>query len=510
MKNQLVDLRRVSKTYPGVVALKDVDFAIDTGEVRALLGKNGAGKSTLIKVLAGVVVPDCGSIMIHGVAARFQSPADAIAVGIATVHQELSIVPELSVAENIFLGRWPKRRGSIAWREMFERAHSLLAELGFEIEPRVSAQLISPAQRQLVEIARALAQGAKILILDEPTSSLVGHEVNVLVGVIQRLARNGVGVIYISHRMDEIRRVADSVSVMRDGHHVKTARATEIGDTDIIELMLGQTVSAPLLPTRLGGDRQVMFAAQALALPTKIVCASFEIRSGEVTGIAGVLGAGRTELLEAMVGRRWPAGGTMTLDGKPYCPTDLRAARRAGVFMTPEDRRGSGAVVGLGCDENLVMANWSAVSRWGVIDRASMSTRVAQSIRLLGIKLARPDEALANLSGGNQQKVVIGKALNAEPRLLLLDEPTRGVDIGAKHQIYVLMRRLADQGMAIVFVSGELEEFPGVCDRVLVLRQGCISAELTGDAINTVAIHSLTSGVARPAPKEKHEPEIFY
>ncbi len=505
INDTLVDMRGISKTYPGVVALREVDFALRLGEVRALLGKNGAGKSTLIKVMAGVVIPDGGSMIVTGQPVSFRSPADAIRAGVATVHQELSIVPELSVAENIFLGRWPVRGGAIAWGVLRRRAADVLSQLGFDIDPAVTAGRISVAQRQLVEIARALSQGAKILILDEPTSSLVAHEVEILVGVIQRLSKAGVGIIYISHRMDEIRRVASSVTVMRDGAHVKTASVDDVTDAEIVRLMLGEAEHREerARPAAATAGRTLL-SAHNLALPPKVRGATFDIRAGEVLGIAGVLGAGRTELLQALVGLRPLQGGEMTFEGRPYRPIDLRDARAAGIFMTQEDRRHEGAVMMLGIDENLVMASWRAVSRFGVIDRARMSETVARSIRQLGIKLAWPGEALSNLSGGNQQKVVIGKALNAEPRLLLLDEPTRGVDVGAKNQIYDLMRSLAKQGMGIVFVSGELEEFAGVCDRVIVLRNGTITAEVSGSAVTTQVLLDRTMG-EEAASEDHHE-----
>jgi simple sugar transport system ATP-binding protein len=506
MNDKLIEMRGVSKAYPGVVALRDVDFAIERGEVRALVGKNGAGKSTLIKVMDGVVVPDSGAITMAGRSVSFRNPADAIRAGVATVHQELSIVPELTVGENIFLGRWPVSRGSIDWGSLYRRATEALAQLGFRIDPKTPANRISVAQRQLVEIARGLSQGAKILILDEPTSSLVAHEVEILIGVIQRLSAAGVGIIYISHRIDEIRRVASSVTIMRDGAHVKTAPVSDLTDAEIVRLMLGESEvrrQRSRSPGR-GTPLPVILSVHGLAVPPKVTDASFGIRAGEVLGITGVLGAGRTELLQALVGLRPVAGGEMTLQGRPYRPADLRAALVAGLFMTPEDRRREGAVVMLGVDENLVMANWRAVSRFGVINRPRMTETVLGSIRQLGIKLVRPSEALSNLSGGNQQKVVIGKALNARPRLLLLDEPTRGVDIGAKGQIYDIMRSLADQGMGIVFVSSELEEFAGVCDRVIVLRNGTITGEIVGQAITTQTLLDRTMGESAEQPGD-HE-----
>ncbi|MFO1138712.1 MAG: sugar ABC transporter ATP-binding protein [Paracoccus sp. (in: a-proteobacteria)] len=495
MVEQLVHMRGIAKAYPGVVALRDVDFTLARGEVRALLGKNGAGKSTLIKILAGIETPDAGTIAIDGATVQLRSPVDGFRAGIATVHQELSVVPELSIAENIFLGQWPRRGGRIDWPRMRAEAREALAMLGLDLDPALPVSRLSVAERQLVEIARALRQGARLLILDEPTSSLVAHEAELLIAVVRRLAQQGTSIIYISHRMDEIRRVAGSVTIMRDGRHVATAAVGELSNRQIIDMLLG-SAQADALPRadHRTSDAPALLSLRGLRVAPRIEDASLDIRAGEVLGIAGVLGSGRTELLQAIAGLRHRDGGTMTLEGRAFAPASLRAARAAGIFMTPEDRRGEGAVMMLGVDENLVMASWGTVSRRGIIDRQAMRARVAASIRSLGIKLAHPSETLGNLSGGNQQKVVIGKALNAGPRILLLDEPTRGVDIGAKRQIYGLMRDAAARGLAVVFVSGEIEEFCEVCDRVLILRGGRIAGELAGPAIQTEALTELTSG----------------
>jgi ABC-type sugar transport system ATPase subunit len=494
MTEPLVQMRGISKAYPGVVALSDVDFAIGRGEVRALLGKNGAGKSTLVKILAGVERPDEGSILMDGAPVALRTPMDGIKAGIATVHQELSVVPELSIAENVFLGRWPKRGGSVDWRAMEREAHAALEVLGLDLDPRQPVARISVAQRQLVEIARALRQGARLLILDEPTSSLVAQEAETLIRVVRRLAEQGTSVIYISHRMDEIRRVAHSLTIMRDGRHIATTAVGDVTNRQIVEMLLGATQAEGETPRSAPAKRSPLLSIRGLEVAPRIQDASFEIRAGEVLGIAGVLGSGRTELLQAIAGLRTIDGGSMTLSGSDFRPASLRDARANGIFMTPEDRRGEGAVMMLGIDENLVMASWGSVSRGGVIDRTAMRDKVTASIRALGIKLAHPSEPLGNLSGGNQQKVVIGKALNAAPRILLLDEPTRGVDIGAKRQIYQLMRKAAEDGLAVVFVSGEIEEFCEVCDRVLILRGGSITAEVEGEAIRTETLSELTTG----------------
>jgi sugar transport system ATP-binding protein len=498
MTGALVELKGISKSYPGVVALEAVDFRLVAGEVRALLGKNGAGKSTLVKILAGVVKSDSGTITISGEVKSLQSPADGIKAGIATVHQELSVVPDMSVAENIYIGSWPRRNGCIDWDEMHRGAAAVLLRLGVTIDPKLSIRKISIAERQLVEIGRALRQGARILILDEPTSSLVAHEVEVLLAVIRSLSASGTGIIYISHRMDEIRKIATSVTIMRDGKHIATGPVNEFSSVQVVEMLLGtKDKGAQKLTSNLSPTAPVVFSIQSLSVAPRVVAASFDIREGEVLGIAGVLGSGRTEILQALAGLRPFKADAAKLHGSDYHPSNLAQAMACGVIMTPEDRRGEGAITMLGIDENLVMSNWASVSRFGMINRSTMMKKVTDSVRILGIKLSRPGEALANLSGGNQQKVVIGKALNANPKILLLDEPTRGVDIGAKRQIYELMRQFADKGFAVVFVSGELEEFCEVCDRVIVLRSGQITAELSGEKINTQRLLDLTMGEQR-------------
>ena len=491
-------MQNISKAFPGVVALEAVDFRLVAGEVRALLGKNGAGKSTLVKILAGVLKPDSGTIMISGEVKSLQSPADGIKAGIATVHQELSVVPDMSVAENIYVGSWPLHNGRIDWEEMHRGAASVMLRLGVTIDPELSIRKISLAERQLVEIGRALRQGAQILILDEPTSSLVAHEVDVLLDVIRSLAASGTGIIYISHRMEEIRKIATSVTIMRDGKHIATGPVNEFSGCQVVEMLLGtKDQRAVKLKYNISTTAPVVFEIKNLSVTPRVVGATFDIRKGEVLGIAGVLGSGRTEILQALAGLRPFKADAAKLYGNKYRPSNLAQAMASGVIMTPEDRRGEGAITMLGIDENLVMSSWASVSRFGVINRTEMMKKVAESIRILGIKLARPSEALANLSGGNQQKVVIGKALNASPKILLLDEPTRGVDIGAKRQIYELMRKFADRGHALIFVSSELEEFCEVCDRVIVLRSGRITAELSGENINTQRLLDLTMGEQR-------------
>lgn len=476
----LIELRGATKRYPGVVALDNVDFTMQQGEVRALLGKNGAGKSTLIKVLGGTERLNAGTLRVAGEEVTFRNPKDAIASGIATVHQELASVPEMSVAENISLGRWPSRSGTgISWRGVRQVAADALGQLGVVLPLDVPLGSLSLAQAQLVEIARALSLGARLLILDEPTSSLAVHEVDLLLTVVRRLSSTGIGIIYISHRMDEIERLASSITVMRDGRNVGDLAAGEATPQVVVDLMVGDAAPGDpveAIPTDPGA---VALEVVSLAIRGKVDDATFQVRAGEVVGIAGLLGSGRTEILRAVVGaQEGVTAGAVALDGSVLKRRTIRSTRAAGIVLTPEDRRGEGAVIILGVEENLAMSSWRTVSTAGVISATRLRTSALRSIKSLAIKVARPDVQLATLSGGNQQKVVIGKALNAGPRVLLMDEPTRGVDVEAKSQIYTLIRRLAADGLGVLVVSSETEELLDVCDRILVLRGGRIKENL--------------------------------
>jgi sugar transport system ATP-binding protein len=487
----LIKLSNATKRYPGVLALDNVDFTINHGEVRALLGKNGAGKSTLIKILGGTEQLNEGTVQLSGEAVHFRGPKEAIAAGIATVHQELASVKDMSVAENISLGRWDSHglRG-ISWRTVNRNAAAALDALGVDLPLYAPVGSLSLAQAQLVEIARALSIGAKLLILDEPTSSLAVHEVDLLLDVVKRLSSDGIGLIYISHRMDEIERLASSITVMRDGRNVGDLPAGAATPQKVFELMVGERtahMAAPVETIRTEPG-EVVLKAEGITVPGKVTDLAFQLRRGEVVGIAGLLGTGRTEILRTLVGAQPGASGVVEVDGKTMTRRTIRNMAAVGVVLTPEDRRAEGAVMVLGVDENLVMADWGRVSGAGVIRRGAMRQVVADSIRNLAIKVSRPEVAIDTLSGGNQQKVVIGKALNTGPRVLLMDEPTRGVDVEAKTQIYALIRQLAADGIAVLVVSSETEELLEFCDRVLVLRSGRIQEDLSRDDVSSESL----------------------
>lgn len=473
----------VTRTYPGVVALDAVDFEVRRGEVRALLGQNGAGKSTLIRLLSGVDVPSSGTILIDGAELGPDGIQGATERGVATCYQELSLVADMTVAENFFLGKWPRGRFGIDTRAMATRAAETLASLGSTIDPNAIAGTLTLAQQQIVEIARALQEDPKLLILDEPTSALASAEVALVLETVRRVAARGVAVIYVSHRMDEIRQIADTATVMRNGKVVQTVSLGESDTATIIRLMIGTDPENQRPQAEDHEPGPVVLQVRELAVPPKVANVSFELRAGEILGLAGLLGSGRTELLRAIAGFERIAGGDILVGGEAIHPVTPRRMRRAGIAMTPEDRKREGALMNLGIDENIVMSDYRSVSRSGVLSVPLIRDASEALARRLSIKAHDLAQPISTLSGGNQQKAVIARWLHADAGILLLDEPTRGVDVEAKAQIYAIMRAVADEGKAVVFVSSELEELPLCCDRVLVLRDGAIQREFVAPDI---------------------------
>jgi len=489
----------VSRRYGGVLALDNMDFSVGQGEVRALLGANGAGKSTLIRMLSGADRPDSGQVRIGGVPLAGRGVRAASQHGVAVVYQELSSIPSLSVAENLFLGSWPMRHGIINSKKMRDDATAVLSRLGSSLDPNIEVQSLSLAERQIVEIARAIRERPRLLILDEPTSALPADEVTSVLEVIRRISQTGVSVIYVSHRMDEIQRIADTVTVMRDGHHVKTMRVVDTTTEEIAQLMLGDGVrtaldAVPVGPESLVGN--VVLAVDHLRVPPKVADVSLELHRGEVLGLAGLLGSGRTELLHALAGFHTAATGGISVNGVDVRHPTPRRMRELGIGLTPEDRKMEGIVPEFGIDENIVMSSYEKVSQRRVV-LARLTARAAGRIRQrLSIKAVDLSEPITTLSGGSQQKVVIGRWLHAGSQILLLDEPTRGVDIETKTQIYGIVRELAKEGAAVIYVSSEIEELPRVCDRVLVIRSGRIVSEYRAPDIDLAGLMSATMATA--------------
>ncbi|MEU4195149.1 sugar ABC transporter ATP-binding protein [Kribbella sp. NPDC026611] len=478
----LVRMSGIGKRYGGVQACRDVGFTLGAGEVHALLGENGAGKSTLMKILSGDVTEYDGTIEIDGRALRFGGPTDAQAAGIAMIHQELDLVPGLSVVDNIFLGRELRTKLRTVDRRTMEReAKALLARSGVTLDPRRPVGELRVGEQQLVTIAKAIALDAKVLIMDEPTSALTTSEVERLFDVIRELRRNGVGIVYISHRMEEIAQVADRATVLRNGEIVTSFDPRTLSTAEVVEAMVGRPVQTMFTtPDSDTGDELLRVENLALKArrprpgrrdPDGI---SLTVRSGEIVGLAGLLGAGRTELLETLYGVA-PAGirtGRILLQGKEIHPSRPRQALAHGIGFVPEDRRTSGLVLFHSILANTVVSSLPSYGRLGVIARRMERAASAKMADRLRLKFGRLQDDVGTLSGGNQQKVVFGRMLLTEPKLLLLDEPTRGVDVGAKAEIYRLLGELAGQGLGVLLASSELPELVGVCDRVVVLRDG--------------------------------------
>lgn len=481
------------KRYPGVVALQDVNFTLRRGEVRALLGKNGAGKSTLIRMLTGSESLDSGQVMINGQplsGADAQLTRRAAELGVRAVYQELSLVQDMSVAENLCLGAWPHRHGKIDMQQMMVQAHHALNALGVDIDPRHWVRDLSPAQQQLVEIARAFQGEPKLVILDEPTSSLANSEADLVAAAVIRLSAAGIAVIYVSHRMNEIRQLASSCTIMRDGCVAGDVTLENTSTQKIVDLMLGHQNHQIQLVNQPRGGEAVLSVRQLSLLP-KLQCINFELRRGEVLGIAGLLGAGRSELLKAIVGLEAFSEGELTMNGETIRRPDYATMLRRGMAYTPENRKAEGIMPLLGVDENTVMTDSQRVSRWGILNWPQIKQMTGAIVERMRVKTANTHTPIVTLSGGNQQKVVIGRWVYAQSQILLLDEPTRGVDVEAKNQIYRIARELAEEGKSIIFVSSEVEELPQVCDRILLLQQGTIAKEF----ISPVDVEQLMSEV---------------
>jgi ribose transport system ATP-binding protein len=489
------EIRGVSKRYGGVRALQDADLTVRAGRIHAVLGENGAGKSTLIKIMAGVVAPDEGRMLLDGVPVSFASPSDAQAAGIACIFQELSLIPDLSVADNISISDPPRRFGIIDRGAQRRIALEALARAGADnIHPASRVKDLSLSRRQMVEIAKALARNPRILILDEATSALTAADVTRIYAVLKRLRAEGLALVYISHRMHEIAELADECTVFRNGRSVASYAAGTRTDAEIVELMIGRELSAefPARPVRAQSAAPPRLAVEQLGWGDALRDITFAVAAGEVLGLGGLDGQGQRELLLALFGVLRGTTGRISVDGKPVSIADPSDAkhRAIGMALIPEDRKSEGLMLPMSVRDNLSFAALGALSRFGVIDRASERDAVARIVRLLAIRTQGVHVPAAALSGGNQQKLVIGKWLMVSPRILLLDDPTRGIDVGTKQEIYQLLRELARDGAAILFYSTDIDELVGCCDRVLVMVEGAIRRELGGHEITEHALVS--------------------
>jgi len=497
----LLEVRDVTKRFPGVTALERVCLTLQKGEVLALIGENGAGKSTLMKILAGVQEPDSGELRLDGQPVRLDSVESALRCGVALIHQELNLSDNLDVGANIFLGREPLRFGLIDRQKIRDDSRALLEKVGLNVSPDTIVSELSIGQQQLVEIARALSVNARVLIMDEPTSSLSLHEAGKLFEVVKDLRRRGVSVIYISHRLGEVQELADRVTVMRDGRHVGDLGREEITHDRMVRMMVGRDI-AQFYDRQTGQTGDVVLDVKDLVSPAHPRHRlSFSVRAGEIVGVAGLIGAGRTEMLRVLFGVDRALSGTVRVQGRPVVPGQPRAAIQAGLALVPEDRKQQGLVLEMTVRENVGLAGLRRFAhRFGFRNRQREAADTAAAIQRLRIKTPHEHQVVQYLSGGNQQKVVLGKWLAMQPRVLLLDEPTRGIDVGAKQEIYRLMEELAAQGMAILFVSSEMEEILGMSDRTLVMHEGRITGELRRDQLSEEAVMTLATGATGTSP----------
>ncbi|CAG9257350.1 ribose ABC transporter ATP binding subunit [Paraburkholderia unamae] len=502
----LLEMRNIGKTFSGMRALRDVRLDVRRGEVHALMGENGAGKSTLMKILSGAYQADAGAqILLEGKPVAIHGPQAARDLGIAVIYQELSLAPNLSVAENIHAGRELRKRGCrwLADRAAMERACAdVLSRLGARFGPATRVGDLTIAERQLVEIARAMLANARILVMDEPTTPLSTRETDRLFALIQRLREAGMAIIYISHRMAEIYALSDRVSVLRDGSYVGTLERAELSEARLVKMMVGRDLSGFYRKAhRFAGDAPVALTVRDLADGARVHGCSFVLHEGEVLGLAGLVGAGRTELARLIYGARKRSAGTVEVEGgKSLQPRSPRDAIRAGVVYLTEDRKGDGLFLDMSVHDNINVMIAGRDARAGVLDRRKAAGRTGAAVDALAIRVARASANVGSLSGGNQQKVLLSRLLEIRPRVLILDEPTRGVDIGAKSEIYRIIDQLARSGVAILVISSELPEVIGVSDRVLVMREGTIAGELAGEgAISQEAIIELATGSSADA-----------
>ncbi|HXW21091.1 MAG TPA: sugar ABC transporter ATP-binding protein [Roseiarcus sp.] len=489
----LLRLEAVSKRYGGVRALEKANLVVEAGQVHAILGENGAGKSTLIKIVAGVVEPDEGSMHLEGREARFARPADASAAGIACIFQELSLIPDLSVSDNIAIANPPQRFGVIDRRRQRRIAEEALARAGAnDIHPLELVKDLPLSRRQIVEIAKSLARNPRILILDEATSALTAADVAKVFTVLKRLRSEGLALLYISHRMQEIAEIADQCTVFRNGRNVATYRAGSKSDQEVVEMMIGREYRHAFPPKLAAGnaDKPPVIEVRNLSWLRRLRNISLSARAGEVVGLGGLDGQGQRELLLALFGVLSGVTGETLIDGKRVAIKSPRMAksRRIGMALIPEDRKTEGLMLPMSVRDNLSFAGIDRLSRAGVIDRSAERAAVDDMIRLLAIRTDGTEIPVGSLSGGNQQKVVIAKWLALSPRILLLNDPTRGIDVGTKQELYQLLRKLADSGAAIIFYSTDYDELVGCCDKVLVLYDGAVKRVLTGEEITERAL----------------------
>jgi len=494
--NSLLRMEGISKSFPGVQALSDVDFDVSRGEIHALVGENGAGKSTLMKVLTGAYLPDDGRIIWRGKQEQIHSPSDSQKLGISMIHQELSLIPYLSVGKNVYLGREPRHRlpGFVDWKTLYIQTQDLLDQLDLDVNARADVQDLSIAQQQMVEVAKSLSLDADLTAMDEPTSSLTDKETEILFSIMRRLKEQGVAIIFITHRLEEVFEVSDRITVLRDGRHIATDQTGELNQNKVVQLMVGRELDI-MYPYSETEQKGTVLQALDLHDGRDLHGVSLELKGGEILGVAGLIGAGRTALAETLFGLRQATEGKLKIDGEEVKLRTAKQAIKHGMGFVPEDRKLQGVFLNMAVRDNITMSSTNLVSNFGFVNSVKANNLVGKYVEALDIRTPSLRQRVRNLSGGNQQKVVIARWLTLQPRVLILDEPTRGVDVGAKAEIHGLMRQLAQDGVAVLMISSELPEVIGVSDRIIVMHEGSITGRFHRDEASQDSImHAATGG----------------
>ncbi|WKA58058.1 sugar ABC transporter ATP-binding protein [Planococcus shenhongbingii] len=500
----MIKMNNISKSFSGNKVLNNVQFSLEKGEIHALMGENGAGKSTLMKILTGIYFRDSGTVEVKGKEVHFTSPKQAEEAGIAVIHQELNILPHLSITDNLFLGKEETfgRSGILKTKDMREKTRKALSELGLNVDPSQPASMLSVGQQQIVEIAKALSAEAEVIVMDEPTAALTDREIDTLFATIRNLQSKGVSFIYISHRMEEIFSLCDRITILRDGQYVGDRNISETSFEEIVQMMVGRELGERF-PERNAQIGEVKLAVKGLSRKDCFENVSFEIRKGEVLSIAGLMGAGRTEVAQSLFGYKKADTGTIELDGRQVKIDKPKTAKELGIGYVTEDRKSEGLIVDFSVEENVSMTNFSSISKNGLISKDKERSLYDRMVKRLGIRTSGPTQTAKSLSGGNQQKVVIAKWLGIEPELLILDEPTRGVDVGAKKEIYSIINELAERGVAILMISSELPEVIGMADRVIVMHEGKVTADLPKQEMTQERIMHFATGGGKLAVENR-------
>jgi len=498
-KEPILSVRNLSKRFPGVQALDGVSLDIYAGEVHVLMGENGAGKSTLMKILAGVYKADEGEIRINGQLVAPENPLQAMALGVNLINQELGVATNLTVAENVFMGSEPHRFGVIDRHQMAIRTQEVLKKLGAPFQPEVRASLLKVAEQQQVDIARALVHNGRVLIMDEPTAALSEREIDRLFDLVRSLREQGLAIVYISHRLAEVSVIADRVSVLRDGQYIGTVTKDNMNNETIVKMMVGRSLKDFYEHQTAEKKDDNYLVVKHVSDGKRVKDVSFQAAAGEILALSGLVGSGRTELARLIFGADKPLTGEVIVEGRKLTITSPKDAIHQGIGYVPEDRKIEGLFLGMSSQENIVMNVMEQKARFGILNRKENVSITDHAIKQLNIKLSNPRNAALSLSGGNQQKLLLARWLQIKPRVLILDEPTRGVDVGAKSEIYKLIGEIAQNGVAVVFISSELPEVVGLAQRVLVMREGRITAELRGpEQINQEIIMAYATGIRKP------------